>query len=826
MKILKFGGTSLSSDEGLKNVFEIVNSELESGAAPIIVVSAIGGITDKLEAISKENRLSQKDELKNKLSDIKARYQEIIKANINKEEAKELALSELEKTFSEFISKIENDSQLLGLGEKLSLVTFQAVFKDRFNQCENLNAEDLILVEENENQTQTINYQETYKAIKAAYGKLNGLSIIAGFLAKNQNDTLTNLGRGSSNFTATIVGAALDAEEIQIWSHVDGILTANPQEVKTAKSLSELSFEEAMELSHFGAKVISSPSMQPASEKNIPIRIKNTLNPTHPGTLISNDPGQNSNPKQQAGIKGISTIDAISLITIEGSGMLGVVGVAKRLFSALNEKQINVILISQASSEHSICVAVKPEVGLLAKEALEEEFKSEISSSRIDKVSLKEDLSVIAVVGQNMKNQPGVAGRVFQSLGKNGISAIAIAQGSSELNISIVISAKNRSKALLSIHDSFFISESKTLNLFLIGTGAIGSELIKQISEHADTLARQTRRGDPQKLAFSLKGIANSKQMYVNNEGISLDNWRPLIYGENLAKQTRPLEVRSFVAEMISMNLPNSIFIDCTSSEEVAEQYENILAASIAIVTPNKKANSGKLERYKKLKDVANKATVKFFYETNVGAGLPIIGTLNDLISSGDKVQKIEAILSGTLSYIFNTFNKDVKFSSVVKEAKAKGYTEPDPRDDLSGSDVARKLLILARDMGVEMEYDEIEVESLIPSSCSPQDSIEEFLKKLEADDENMAQKIESAAKESKVLRYIGTIQDGKAKVSVLAVGQEHPFYSMSGTDNIISFTTNRYLKCPLVVKGPGAGIEVTAAGVFADIVRVGTYLV
>jgi aspartokinase/homoserine dehydrogenase 1 len=594
---------------------------------------------------------------------------------------------------------------------------------------------------------------------------------------------------------------------VEIWTNVDGLMTANPNKVKKAFSIKKMNYLEAMEMSHFGAKIIHPEIIQAAQKKAAEIIIKNIKNPNFTGTIISKKSDHNFS------IQGISSISNIALLRLQGSGMVGIPGVSKRLFGALSNEKINIILISQASSEHSICFAVEPKSAEKAKQAIEKEFSEEIKNNKIDPVIIEKNLSIIAVVGENMRHTPGISAKLFAALGKNGINISAIAQGSSELNISTVISTTDEEKALNAIHDAFFLSGTKTLNIFLIGCGQIGSTLLNQILEQNDFLQNN------QSLEIKLIGIANSKKIFFDKNGIDLKNWKEKL------EESEPGTVEEFTEKMIKLNLPNSIFIDCTGNEKITENYEKILKNSISIVTPNKKANSGSYKNYQNLKNTAKKSNVKFLYETNVGAGLPVISTLQDLLYSGDKIIKIEAVLSGTLSYIFNSFTGEKTFSDIVLEAKNKGYTEPDPRDDLNGIDAARKILILAREIGLPLEMKDVEVENLVPEDCRQTASVEEFFTKLSTHNLSYSKKLSEAQSAQKRLCYIAKIENAKASVKLQSVDKNHPFSALSGSDNIVSFTTNRYLERPLVIKGPGAGAEVTAAGVFADVIRIANYL-
>jgi len=569
----------------------------------------------------------------------------------------------------------------------------------------------------------------------------------------------------------------------------------------------QLSYEEAMELSHFGAKVVFPATMQPAMAGKIPIRIKNTFDPDAEGTVISADV---TNGKL---IKGVSSMNGISVINVTGSGLVGVVGVSKRLFGTLADEKINVILISQASSEHSICFAIESKYSLRARHAIEKEFQYEIEKEEMERVIVEKDFSILAVVGEGMKHNPGTSGRMFSALGKNGVNVYAIAQGSSELNISSVVKEVDISKALNALHEAFFLSDRKVLNVFLVGTGLIGNTLLQMIADHYDKLS------DENLLEINVSGVANSTRMLFDEDGLDLST-----AVEAMKSRGEPMSMESFTERMFSLNLPNSIFVDCTSSEEVTNYYESVLVANVSIVTPNKKANSGSLANYRLLKSTAFKRGVKFLYETNVGAGLPVINTMNDLILSGDKVISIEAVLSGTLNYIFSSFVEGRRFSEVVLEAKVNGFTEPDPRDDLNGMDVARKILILAREAGWDLEPEDITVENLVPPSCRGDISVDEFFIALAAHDNDFEKMRGESAARGEKLRYMAVLKEGKVKIGLASVDNQHPFYSLSGSDNIILLTTERYHERPMVIRGPGAGAAVTAAGVFADIIRIGHY--
>lgn len=810
MKILKFGGTSVGSPENIKKVIEIIVESKKANNQIAVVVSAFSKITDQLLLSA---QLAAKDDqgYKKQFQEIEKRHLETVKKLIDLKNQKNIlqsvknTLKELDEILTGISLLKECSPRTLDLiasfGERLSAYIITQTITSKI-PAEFLDSRKLVKTNKNFTAAK-VDTKKTYQNIKNYFAKNSKLQIVTGFIGSTENDETTTLGRGGSDLSASLFGAALDAEEIEIWTDVDGVMTADPRKVSKAFSLSNMTYEEAMELSHFGAKVIYAPTMQPALEKNIPLRIKNTLNPSFAGTVISSQKFASKHP-----IKGISSINNISLLRLEGSGMVGVSGVSQRLFSSLAKEKINVILITQASSEHSICFAIKAEQAEKAKQFIEEEFKFEIRDNQINPVIVENELCIMAVVGENMRNTPGISGKVFQALGKNNINIKAIAQGSSELNISIVIPEKDEDKAISAIHEAFFLSETQTLNIFVIGTGLIGSTLLEQIEKQYNDLLNN------QLIDLKITGLANSKKIAFGE--IDLKNWQKL-----LEKSPLKSNVKSFTAKMKELNLPNSIFVDCTSSEEVASFYPEILKNSISIVTPNKKANSGPLQNYLKLSLATSKSNAKFLYETNVGAGLPVISTLHDLQHSGDQIVKIEAVLSGTLSYIFNNFDGQKSFTEIVKQARDKGYTEPDPRDDLNGLDVGRKLLILARETGQLLELKDIEIENLIPETCRKAKTVEDFFVQLSKNEVYFQKKISEAKKQNQKLCYIASIEKDKAKVSLESIDISHPFYGLSGSDNIISFTTYRYCVRPLVIKGPGAGAEVTAAGVFADILKI-----
>jgi bifunctional aspartokinase / homoserine dehydrogenase 1 len=818
MIVLKFGGTSVADARNILKVGAIISrlNTKNKKEQIAVVVSAMTGVTDELIRISR--LASTRDNIYLDLfTKLKQRHHAAIS---------DLGLSK-EKGLKEFVDQLfdgikdtlhgvylvrELSARTLDFisahGELLSARIIASSFKKQKLSAGFLDARTMIKTDEQFGSA-LVDFTITNKNLRAHFRNTkNRIEVITGFVASTEKNETTTLGRGGSDYTAAIVGAALQASEIQIWTDVDGVMTADPRKVRKAFSIPTMTYIEAMEMSHFGAKVIHPPTIQPALEKGIPLRIKNTFNPESEGTLIST-----KSTSAAYLIKGVSSIDDISLLTLQGSGMVGVTGISARLFNALSASKINVVMITQGSSEHAITFAVKPADAPIAKKAIELAFFLEIKSHLIDEVRIENGMSIIAVIGENMRNTPGVSGRLFQALGKNGISVVATAQGSSELNISTVIHKPDLIKGLNALHQSFFLSDVKTLSVYLVGAGLIGKTLIKQIEKHKQFL-KESRM-----LEISIAGIANSKKMYFNADGINLKR-----YAEFLEKEGEKMSMNGFVSRMQELNLPQSIFVDCTSSEDIASHYAAILNDSISIVTPNKIGNAGTYSQYKKVRENARKRNVCFLYETNVGAGLPVISTLNDLLTSGDEIISIEAVLSGTLSFIFNNFKEGKKFSSIVTQAKELGYTEPDPRDDLSGTDVARKLLILARETGLPLELKDIKVEQILPPNCLKAKSVSEFMKELEKSDTIFEARRKKADLKNMQLRFIAKLENGKATVSLLEVDTNHPFYHLSGSDNIISFKTDRYKDRPLVVKGPGAGAEVTAAGVFAQIISIGNY--
>ncbi len=809
MQIIKFGGSSVGSAIRILAVKDIIKDKLSQDPLCLVVVSALSGTTDLLKksaefAVQKKGFSEFVEEIKNKhfncIADLGIDNPALIlriQEEINNLNEKLVSISLLQDLTNKTLD------QLLCLGEIFSSEIVASLLTKFDMPAEAINAREIIKTD-NSYSCGIVDFKLSNELIIKRFEAETGVKVITGFVAESAEGNLITLGRGGSDYTASIIGAALNAKVIEIWTDVDGMYTANPATVSKAFPQAHLTFAEAMELSHFGAKVIYPPSIQPAMIKNIPILIKNSFNPSALGTEISN----NKQASRQS-ICGITSIGQTSLLRLEGSGLVGVSGTASRLFATLATSKINVILITQASSEHTICFAVQPDQAFRAKETVDQEFALEIQSNLINPLVIDRDLSIISIVGENMRTVPGTAGKMFNALGNNGININAIAQGSSEINISAVIAQKDEDKALKVLHEEFFFPDHKTVNAFLIGTGLIGEELIKQIKNHSDTLA--TEHGHQVRVI----GLANSRKMILAEAGIKPTE---LSLELLLAGQDSNLdEIRKFI---VSCNLPNSLIVDCTASDEIASHYQSFLESKISVVTPNKKAQSTDYLQYLELQRVAAKRGASFIYETSVGAGLPVISSLKDLIKSGDQIQRIEAVLSGTLSFIFNSFDGSKSFSAVVLDAQKAGFTEPDPRDDLNGLDVARKILILARECGANLNLKDVVIENLVPENCRATNSTAEFFQLLQESDSYFLDKLSTAQKRNCKLCYIASFADGQAKVELKEVDQDHPFYNLSGSDNIISFTSDRYKLRPLVVKGPGAGAAVTAAGVFADIIR------
>lgn len=817
MKVLKFGGSSVSTPDRVKNVVKILKSYYEKGDNFTVVFSAFGGVTDSL--IKMSTLASEGDSDYEKLFDaFSARHieaaQELIKAPFldqllpGLEKNHEVLKNLLHGIFLVREASPRTMDYVLSFGERNSAYIISHALNQEGISASYLDARKIIKTDKHFGSAK-VDFSKTYSKIEQYFSQNPEIQIVTGFVASAKGGLTTTLGRGGSDYTAAILGAGLDASVIEIWTDVDGVLTADPRKVKKAFTIPDLTYAEAMEMSHFGAKVIYPPTLIPALSKNIPILIKNTFNPTFKGSTITEKGDPNGNV-----VKGISSIGHIALLTMQGSGLFGMPGIAGRLFSALANGGINIILITQGSSEHSISFAVDPKFTDSAREQVELEFEYEMQQGLVDPIKVEREMSVVAIIGEDMRYRPGISGRLFEALGKNGINAVAIAQGSSELNISVVINKADESKALNALHQSFFLSDTKVIHLFMIGVGLIGSTLINQIKRHKDSLLNN------QSLEIKIIGLSNSKKMIFDENGIDLEQWR-----EHLVDKGTVTNIGTFVERMKSMNLTNTIFVDNTASDQVANFYELILDASISISTPNKIATSSSFLLYQRLKKIANKRGVQFKYETNVGAGLPVLSTINDLINSGDRIMKIEGVLSGSLSYIFNNYREGDSFATIVEEAKTLGYTEPDPRVDLSGLDVRRKLVILAREVGFPLEPARVEIQPILPENCLNAKSTEAFFEELHNSDEYFSNLLSDAKSKNEVLRVIASFEDGVAKIGLIGVDSDNPFYTLSGSDNMIVFTTERYKERPLVVRGPGAGAEVTAAGVFAEIISIGNYL-
>lgn len=820
MRVLKFGGTSVGSAERIEQVIKILKSYNDRGIVFTSVFSAVGGMTNKLVQMSEE-AAAQKETYTQTLKEFEEIHFDLVRKLVDvKDQSSVFAaikrlVNELEDVLQGvfLVQELSQKSMdfILSHGERMNVIILAKAAEQRGLKCVAVDTRKIVKTNSDFGRAK-VDFGKTDQLIKDLYSQdADSIKLVTGFIGSDDNGNTTTLGRGGSDYTASIIAAALEAEETEIWTDVDGVMTADPRKVKKAYSLEAISYSEAMEMSHFGAKVIYPPTLQPVFVKNIPIRIKNTFNPDFPGTLISDKSGV----PHKLRVKGISSIDNVALVTVQGSGMIGVSGFSARLFSTLASKEVNLILITQASSEHSITFAVAPGQGELAKNLIEKEFEMEVAAGKIELVKVVKDLSVVAIVGENMQDTPGISGRMFSALGRNGINIAAIAQGSSELNISAVIRKQDISKALNVLHSAFFQNVNHTVNVFMVGPGLIGKTLLDQIKDQKEYLAR--KKG----IDLRVVAIANSKKMIFSEDDLDLTTWKDMLNSDDAENSS----LESFVDKMIGMNLSNSIFVDNTSNKEIPKFYDQILDSSISIVTPNKIANSLGYDEYEKLKATAFKRNVLFLYETNVGAGLPVINTLQDLMHSGDEILKIEGVLSGSLSYIFNTYDGTTSFKDVVLKAKDAGFTEPDPRDDLNGMDVARKILILSREANFPLEPSDVVVENILPESCINAPDVDSFFSELEKAEPTFNKMITAANAANKKLCFIASMDQGKVKVGLQSIDGSHPFFALSGSDNMISYTTRRYLDNPLVIKGPGAGAEVTAAGVFADIIRVCNYL-
>ncbi len=814
MKVMKFGGTSVGSVESILNVKKIVEACDEP---VIVVVSALGGITDKLISTA-QLALAGDASYLDSYSEMVARHHRMIDAIIPDAEVQVKLLKRVDSLLDDLKSIYQGvylirdlsdktHNAIVSYGERISSQIVAALI----NGATWHNALDFIRTERKQ-QKNILVTEQTYNAVRSEFREYmreakqgrRPVALVPGFISTDVNTgEVTNLGRGGSDYTASIIAAALDASVLEIWTDVDGFMTADPRVINTAYTIDRLSYIEAMELCNFGAKVVYPPTIYPVCIKNIPIIIKNTFHPEAAGTIITQESGNESRA-----IKGISSINNTSLITVAGLSMVGVIGVNQRIFTALAREGISVFMVSQASSENNTSIGVRNEDAEKACDVLNEEFQKEIEMGAMFEMSVEKNLATVAVVGENMKHTPGIAGKLFGTLGRNGISVIACAQGASETNISFVVESRFLRKSLNVIHDSFFLSEYQVLNLFICGVGTVGGSLIEQIASQRERL--MSERG----LKLNVVGIASGHNAMFDREGLPLDNVRERL------KQAPESNMQRLHDEVIGMNIFNSVFVDCTASSDVAALYNDFFEHSISVVAANKVAASSDFNNYSLLKATARKRGVKFLFETNVGAGLPIINTINDLINSGDKILKLEAVLSGTLNFIFNTIAADVPFSKTVLMAKEQGYSEPDPRIDLSGKDVIRKLVILSREAGYKLNQDDVEAHLFIPQELFD-GSIDEFWKQLPNLDADFETRRKQLDVEHKRWRFVASLEDGKAKVELKAVDAKHPFYSLEGSNNIILITTERYHEYPMLIQGYGAGASVTAAGVFADIMSI-----
>ena len=813
MNVLKFGGTSVANAENIKLTANIIAQKAQENRL-VVVVSALSGVTDLLLSASK------------KASDKDAVYKEIV-AEIEKKHLfaiKELIPFNEQSAMLSHVKRIVNHLEtlldgcfllgelsnrtsdtIIGFGELLSSCIIAETLKQQIPDAAYKDSRELIKTN-NQFGKATVNFAESNLLILSYFNTHNSsVTVIPGFIASSSDGHNTTLGRGGSDYTAAIVAAALHSKQLEIWTDVNGMYTANPRIVKQAHPIETISYQEAMELSHFGAKVLYPPTIQPVLNKNIPILIKNTFEPKAEGTLISATAKESENP-----VKGISHIDNITLVTLEGSGIIGVSGSSKRLFGTLSNENINVIFITQASSEHTICIGIQNSDAEKAKIAIDKAFEVEISQSKINPCIVEKNLCIVALVGESMKNHQGLSGKMFSTLGKNNVNIRAIAQGASERNISVVINERDVKKALNTLHERFFEDNAKQLNLFVMGVGNVGEKFMDQVHQQKKFLKEN------RKINLRVIAISNSRKMHFDEDGMSLKDWPALLeHGETAEKQT-------FISKVKELNLRNSIFVDITANEAVSQTYSQYLEENIAVVTCNKIACASAYQNYSHLKNLSRKFNAPFLFETNVGAGLPIIDTLKHMIASGDKVHKIHAVLSGSLNFIFNNFDENNSFHDVVKEAGVQGFTEPDPKIDLSGVDVARKILILIRESGYEMEIEDIDNESFLPKESLTTKSVPDFFISLIKHEGHFNALYKDAVSKNSRLKYVAKFENGKASVGLQLIEPSHPFYNLEGKDNIVLFYTDRYFDQPLLIKGAGAGAAVTASGIFADVIRIG----
>lgn len=817
MNVLKFGGTSVANDQNIKKVIEIISSKAkESNNKLAIVVSAFSGVTDLL-LLASNTAAAKEEHYKSLLHQIQNKHYEVVE-NLIEKDKKEQVNNLLKTEFNQLQTLLDGcfllgeltpktADRILSFGELLSSQIIAVALQKVIPETEFKDSREVLKTNAAFGKA-TVDFKTTNALINAFFKtKKATVLVFPGFIASSANGNTTTLGRGGSDYTAAILAAALQASTLEIWTDVNGMYTANPKIVKQAQPIPSITYQEAMELSHFGAKVLYPPTIQPVLDLSIPIWIKNTFEPDASGTLISNQSKSNGNP-----IKGISHIESIALITLEGSGMIGVSGSSKRMFETLSNHNINVIFITQASSEHSICIGIQNQDAELAKQAIDATFEIEIAQHKIEACIVEEDLCIVALVGENMKNHQGLSGKMFSTLGKNNVNIRAIAQGASERNISVVIAKKDVRKALNTLHERFFEDNTKQLNLFVMGVGNVGEKFIDQIYQQKKFLKEHL------KLNVRVIALSNSRKMYFDSEGIALKEWKTCLNeGENA-------NMKSFIDKVKALNYRNTIFVDITANSDVATIYDQFLKENIAVVTCNKIAAASEYDNYKNLKKLSRKYNAPFLFETNVGAGLPIIDTLKHLIVSGDKVHKIQAVLSGSLNFIFNNFSETYSFHDVVKEAGVQGFTEPDPKIDLSGIDVARKILILIRESGYEMEIEDIQNNSFLPEECMNTTTNEAFFASLVKHNAHFENLLAQAKEKNSRLKFVASFENGKASVGLEFIPSDSPFYNLEGKDNIVQFYTDRYVDQPLLIKGAGAGAAVTASGIFADVIRIGNF--
>lgn len=813
MKVLKFGGTSVANAKNIKLVLDIVLNKAKKDKL-VVVVSALSKVTDLLQ-LAASKAAANDETYKDIVAEIEKKHLDALKELIPVSEQSS-SLSHIKRIINHLETILDGcfllgelsartSDTILSFGELLSSYIIAEALKQNLKNSSYKDSRELIKTNNNYGKA-AVNFEVT-NLLTTAFFSANDSQVVImpGFIACSLDEINTTLGRGGSDYTAAIIAGALNAGELEIWTDVNGMFTANPKIVKQAQPIANISYQEAMELSHFGAKVLYPPTIQPVLRKNIPIHIKNTFEPDAEGTFISSESVSNGTP-----VRGISHIDNITLITLEGPGMIGVSGSSKRLFEVLSQESINVIFITQASSEHSICIGISNSDAEVAENAINKAFEIEIAQNKIDPCIVEKNLCIIALVGENMKNHQGLSGRMFSTLGKNNVNIRAIAQGASERNISAVINERDVKKALNTLHENFFEENTKQLNLFVMGVGNVGEKFIEQIHQQKKFLKENL------KINVRVIALSNSRKMHFDDDAIDLDNW------QNTLENGETADKELFIEKVAALNLRNSIFVDITANADVAAIYERFLKQSVGVVTCNKIACASAYDNYKKLKKLSRQYNAPFLFETNVGAGLPIIDTVKNLIASGDKVHKIQAVLSGSLNFIFNNFDENNSFHDVVKEAGVQGFTEPDPKIDLSGIDVARKILILIRESGYKMEIEDIENKSFLPAACMATTNNEDFFKSLIEYNSHFEGILAEAKQKDSRLKFVAEFVDGKANVGLQFIPKDHPFYNLEGKDNIVLFYTDRYVDQPLLIKGAGAGAAVTASGIFADVIRIG----